>query len=138
MSERTSTGSEFDLGRVTSSEYLSASSALSLHDEVELQLQAPSQAASPYPRSSSLSPTDDEETIAADAASAADMVDRLQADPGADAHDDAAAHDEAEHWRNTRAATKVSLAKLPRGGLGELQRIRKESFVSGKQVNGRA
>jgi hypothetical protein len=40
-----------------------------------------------------------------------------------DDHDDAdgANSEMAEHWRNTRAATKVSLARLPRGGLGEIQ-----------------
>lgn len=31
-------------------------------------------------------------------------------------------HDQPEHWRNTRAATKVSLAHLPRSSLGELSR----------------
>lgn len=67
------------------SEYLSASSVLSFHDEPERQLD-------PVRR------FDDDET------------EHLDDEPA----------EQAEHWRNTRAGTKVSLASLPRDGLGEL------------------
>lgn len=91
-------GSDYDgpgSGRRPSSEYLSASSAFG--DEVDKALgQGPD-----FDEFVSLEPSPIESS---------NVTPSGRSTP---------AQDEAEHWRQTRAATKVSLASLPRSGFGE-------------------
>jgi len=139
------------------SEYLSASSVLSLQEELERHLSSDALATLISLNSASASPgstglasppnghghayasASDPGTVAPGSSSTSALATALASLPNrnsyrhsilshpgradAEEHLDETANgvETAEHWRNTRAATKVSLARMPRNGLGEIQ-----------------